>query len=397
MTPSSRKRVVDRACFRPPKKKVGHVQTIRFTIYDFKKAQALKKKRIKSPVLKAHGVEWKIWCYPNGNRSVAGSHVSIFLRGRTKNVAGASYRLRIQDWSVIKNKLKTHSTNLGTFCYIGRCDFLPLAEVDEFLEADGSLVIEADIEMIIASKDVWYPKSLERQDFLVNLYHNAAPSETSDAIFSVGGNEYHAHKSILAVRCKCLYEIAKECDSDEPIFITSTSPEIFKGVLDFAYTVKYPEIENKTTAMELLIAADCYDCIHLKLYVESIMVERFMTSETAAELLLFADSYSCALLKEAATNAFLTDAAIVKSSEAWSKVQESSRLLTELLDAHALTCSSKSKCGDDIDDIEWMDVGTLRNELEKVDLLLDGSREVLVERLRTFRAEQKDSEGESEE
>ena len=394
MTPSSRKRVVDRACFRPPKKKVGLVQTIRFTIYDFKKAQASKKKTIKSPVLKAHGMEWKIFCFPNGFGNVAGSHVSCVLRGRGQNVAIASYRLRIQDCSIITKKLKALSTNLGAFC---RCGFLPLAEVDEFLEADGSLVIEADIEMIIASKDVWYPKSLERQDFLVNLYHNAAPSETSDAIFSVGGNEYHAHKSILAVRCKCLYEIAKECESDEPILITSTSPEIFKGVLDFAYTVKYPEIENKITAMELLIAADCYDCIHLKLYVESIMVERFMTSETAAELLLFADSYSCALLKEAATNAFLTDAAIVKSSEAWSKVQESSRLLTELLDAHALTCSSKSKCGDDIDDIEWMDVGTLRNELEKVDLLLDGSREVLVERLRTFRAEQKDSEGESEE
>ena len=227
----------------------------------------------------------------------------------------------------------------------------------------------------------------------MTLYQNAASSETSDVIFSVSGNEYHAHKSILAVRCKSLFEIAKECESDEPIVIESTTPGIFKEVLDFAYTVKYPEIENKTTAMELLIAADCYDCIHLKLYVESILVEHFMTSETAAELLLFADSYSCALLKEAATNAFITDAAIVKSSKEWPKVQESSRLLMELLDAS--TCCSKSKSGGDADDLDSKDVGTLRNELERVGLLLDGSREVLVERLRTFRAEPKDEEGDS--
>ena len=56
-------------------------------------------------------------------------------------------------------------------------------------------------------------------------------------------------------------------------------------MLDFAYGVKTPDIKNKNVAIELLIAADCYECIHLKLHVESVITDRFVNYENAAELL----------------------------------------------------------------------------------------------------------------
>ena len=41
---------------------------------------------------------------------------------------------------------------------------------------------------------------------------------------------------------------------------------IFKSVLEFVYTVKTPKIEKEDIAIELLVAADCYDCVDLKIH-----------------------------------------------------------------------------------------------------------------------------------
>lgn len=167
-------------------------------------------------------------------------------------------------------------------------------------------------------KRVWYPKKLQQHDTLVNLYQDAS-SETSDVAFSVGGTIYRAHKCILSLHGKKLYEIANEYDNDMPIPIHSVRKEIFKSILDVIYNVKTPEIENEEIATEFLVAADCYDCPHLKLYAESIIVDKFLNTGNAAALLIFADSHSCALLKEAATNVFVTDAETVQNAEACSK------------------------------------------------------------------------------
>ena len=157
--------------------------------------------------------------------------------------------------------------------------------------------------------------------------------------------------------------------------------------------MKLQDIENTDIAKELLVAADYYDCVHLKLYVESAIVDTFLTPEIVAELLLCADSYSCALLKEAAINMFVTNAATVKNTEAWSKVEESNKLLVELL--NATTSSIKCNVEDSSDEFDSLDIAALREELGRANLPLDGSREVVVERLRTFRQRQgmKEPEG----
>lgn len=185
-------------------------------------------------------------------------------------------------------------------------------------------------------------------------------------------NIRHTRTSSLSEQKK-LYEIAKECDNDVPVPIHSIRGEIFKSVLDFVYTVKTPKIESEDIAIELLAAADCYDCVDLKIYVESVLVDKFLTAGNTAALLILADSHSCALLKEAATNLFLADTDTVKNTSDWSKIKESPRLLVELLDS--LTGSNK----------DHMDVATLRGELQEADLELDGSRDILVDRLKTHR------------
>jgi hypothetical protein len=198
--------------------------------------------------------------------------------------------------------------------------------------------------------------------------------------FFVREMEYRAHKIILALRAKKLCEIARECDSDVPIRIpipiSSVRKEIFKIILDFVYHVKKPDFENQDIAIELLIAADRYECVHLKLHVESVIVDKFLTAGNAATLLIIADSYSCALLKEAAMHLIVTETETVKNTEAWLKIEESNRLLKELLECSV--CFHKP-VGD------RLDVTALREKLEEANLELDGSREVLADRLETNR------------
>lgn len=95
-----------------------------------------------------------------------------------------------------------------------------------------------------------------------------ASSEASDVVFSVQENSYHAYNNVLHLRFVKLYEIAMEYDNDGPIPIFFVTGEIFKSILDFAYGVRTPDIENLDVATEKLVAADRFECVHLKLYVE---------------------------------------------------------------------------------------------------------------------------------
>ena len=379
---SSRK-IVDRAAIgEPPKKLQKKTETIQLVVYDFADRKEKRGEFIRSPALTAHGYKWNLRIYPRGTTQSAADeeYVSTYLDlDRGQNDVTAKFSIRC------KSKRRKFYNELYKFCSNhpswGWWDFLKRElALANYLEEDGSLVIEADIQIADEDKRVWYPKELQKNDLLVDLYQDAS-SETSDVSFVVEGTVFQAHKNVLQLRAKNLYEIAKECGDDAPIPMQSIRKEIFKSVLDFVYSVKVPEIQNKETAIEYLVAADRYDCIHLKLFAESTLVDKFLTPEGAIEMLLLADSHTCALLKEAAMNLFVTDGDTLRNSAAWSNIKESNKLKDEVLD-HVLN-STKAVANES--DYSQMDVSTLRTELQEANLDLDGSRAMLVERLKTYR------------
>ncbi len=245
------------------------------------------------------------------------------------------------------------------------------------IENDRSVTITFNIQKNgeFPISDVWYPKNLEPQSILVDLY-NDATSETADVVFSIGGKkdedytEYRAHKNILALRCKKLYEMANDYGENVSVPIESTREKVFKKILEFVYTVRLPKLKTKDIAKEVLIAADFYECIQLKLYAESVIVDKLLTNENAAELFLFAESYSCALLKEQAAKIFAKDPSILRNAKEWSAIKESPSLVLECLEA---VTSDRG--------YEY-DIAGLRESCEKYNLEVDGSRQVLTERLR---------------
>ena len=83
---------------------------------------------------------------------------------------------------------------------------------------------------------------------------------------------------------------------------------------------------------------------------------------------------------------FATDPETVKKAEAYSKIKESNRLLEELLDVVAKKLVGIN--GGTGDEIDRLDVTVLREELGEANLQLDGSREVLIDRLTAHRQDQ---------
>merc|ERR1712224_547887 len=163
-------------------------------------------------------------------------------------------------------------------------------------------------------------------------------------------------------------------DNDEcaPIPNDTTRKEIFESLLEYAYTVKTPETSTEAIATELLLAADLFECIQLKLYAESVLVDKFLRGESAARLLILADSHSCALLKEAATNLIVAEADLVEKTEDWRRVDESAELMRELYRASRAGARAGERAGGTTGGVDGMDVTRLRETLQQANLEVDG-------------------------
>ena len=192
-------------------------------------------------------------------------------------------------------------------------------------------------------------------------------------------------------------------DDDESgaikIILSDVDEFVFETLLKFIYTDEVPKLEkdkdddkhiNEEKVKSILLIADRFGCTDLKLYIESILIEKILVPSTVAGLLLLADSHSCALLKEATMNMYAYNSKDVMESSQndWTKLKESNDLLVELL---VYATSSRKKYSSVVDDgystleeIDNFDVTSLRERLQSIGINVDGTRDYLVERCKTF-------------
>jgi hypothetical protein len=351
-----------------PKKLQKKVHTVRFMIYEFMNLKQKREEYIETPPGQAHGYDWKLWVYPLGhaNSSTATDHISVFLYfiGDEKDVPHVAATYRCKD-------LKLTSGVTDTFLMGRGCaNFIKRDTIHQYLDDDGTLIVDIDIQLAMPDKDVWYPKPLEQQQVLVNLHSSP---EYADVEFSVNGKIYKAHVCVLAIQGKFLLELIEESDQ-EKVTISGVTTEIFGALLEYIYTVKEPEFNNMATATDILVAADRFGIIGLKLLAESTLADIFLQPKNAATLLILADSRSCPLLKEAAMKLYSYDPeAVVREDPEWSMVKESIDLLHELL----MFFGSNKKLPDK-SCVETLDVGALRQRLEEANLSLDGTKDTRI-------------------
>jgi hypothetical protein len=359
----------------PPKKLQKKVETVRFLIHEFMNLQQKRGERIETPLGKAHGYNWKLWVYPLGgtNLPTAADHISVYLLfiGDKKDApphVSATFRCK-----EIKGTNSVTDVFVNGFGFAG---FIKRDKIHQYLDDDGTLTIDVDIQVALPHKHVWYPKPLEQQQVLVNLHRSP---ENADVEFSVNGKIFKAHKCVLAIQGIFLLELFEESDN-EKVTISGVTAEIFETLLEYIYTVKEPEFNDMATTKDILVAADKFGVIGLKLLAESTLANIFLAPKTAATLLILADSHACPLLKEAAMNLYSDDPdEVVREDPEWSRVKESSDILHELL-----MFFRSNKMLPDESCVENFDVGTLRQRLEEANLSLDGTKETLIKRLKDY-------------
>ena len=382
-----------------PKLLKHEIQTMEFRINDFANHNQVRGKPIKTPSIRAYGHDWILRVFPRGSPSSREDfeYVSCFLLyvgdNDVDDEPSTMLSFRCKDTKRATDELHVFckDCNNGDKRLWGYQNFLKRTDVlENYLDKDGALVIEVDIQIAEERKNIWYPDPLQEEPSLVKLYHTH--ELTSDITFDVDGKEFHAHKSILSVRAETLFELTNDDDNGRIrdgniVTIFSTEADIFEQILEYVYTVKTPEIKNEGIAIKLLVAADRFGCTDLKLYIESTIVDKFLNATNAAKWLLLSDSHSCALLKEASMRLHVSDAnTVMESKDDWSMVVESNRLLEELFKSNS-SISSSSSSSNAVVDVENLDVTTLREKLVYANLEIDGCRNILIERLKRYQLE----------
>ncbi|KAK7796393.1 hypothetical protein U0070_011754 [Myodes glareolus] len=157
-------------------------------------------------------------------------------------------------------------------------------------------------------------------DDLGELWEN---SSFTDCCLVVDGQEFQAHKAILAA-CSPVFRAMFEHDMEESrnnrIEIHDLEPEVFKAMMGFIYTGKEPDLHNMADAV--LAGADRYGLEHLKVMCERVLC-RDLFVENAAHTLFLADLHSAVQLKTRAMDFITAHASEVFQTSSWKTVVDS--------------------------------------------------------------------------
>ncbi|XP_063089735.1 speckle-type POZ protein-like [Cavia porcellus] len=153
----------------------------------------------------------------------------------------------------------------------------------------------------------------------------------TDCCVCVAGQEFQAHKTILAARSQvfcAMFQHEMQESKTNRIEIKDMEPEVFKELMFFIYTGKAPNLS--AMAPDLLAAADKYGLHLLKLLCEIDLCKNF-PKENAVEILIFADLYSAYLLKTFAMHFINYHISDIRETSKWkAMVQSHPRLVAEV-------------------------------------------------------------------
>ncbi|XP_053313053.1 speckle-type POZ protein-like [Spea bombifrons] len=151
-------------------------------------------------------------------------------------------------------------------------------------------------------------------DELGGLWEN---SRFTDCCLCVAGQEFKAHKAILAARSPvfgAMFEHEMVERIKNRVEIIDVEPDVFKEMMCFIYTGKAPNLDKM--ADDLLAAADKYALERLKVMCEEALCSN-LSVENAAEILILADLHSADQLKTQAVDFINYHASDVMETAGW--------------------------------------------------------------------------------
>ena len=373
-----------------------------FHFHDFSNLSTTRKHFIASPEFICNGHRWQLKVYPGGylHGDLHEGQVFAFVYHLSEGRITTGFGIKVIDKFGKTTKRTPSSKN--EFCDgYNQCGYdiisrsVLLDESENILDDNGTLTLIVSIEE--ESTTVFVPKN-PLVKMMREMFNDGT---TADVCFEVGTAEgkdddddrtkraktttpFYAHRSILE---KCAPMLAAICGSNNDsggvavASVNDVKPHIFHHLLFYVYGGSIPEEELKTHAKGIIDAADKYSIINLKLAAEALYVQPADISlDNAMDNLLYADSRNCALLKEAVMN-FLADNHYAAASNI-SFADFPGHVVKDLLVAFGRN-SKKGVHGTNVDELTTLCVSALRRKLDKMGLEVDGSREAMIDSIKS--------------
>ncbi|EPQ11798.1 Speckle-type POZ protein [Myotis brandtii] len=287
---------------------------------------------IQSSTFSSEAIAQLKWClrvYPKGLDEESKDYLSLylFLVSSPKRIFLAKFKLSIlNDKGEQIKSLESHRAygfvqgKEGGFKKFIHRDLL--LDEDYSLLPDDKLTLLCEVSVVQDSftisgqntkKMVKVPEC-QLADELGGLWEN---SWFTDCCFCVAGQEFQAHKAILAARSpvfRAMFSHAMEESKKNPVEIIDMEPGVFKEMMCFIYTDKALNLDK--VADGLLAAAEKYALEPLKYRCEETL-SRQLCAENAAEMLTLADLHSADQLKTQAVDFINSHAEDVLETEGW--------------------------------------------------------------------------------
>ena len=371
-------------------------KSFQFHIHDFENLSTAREHYVSSPEFTFNGHQWELRVYAGGAKEAAEGDVSVFLYHLSEETITTGYGIKMID-VFGKTKVNKKSIDREFFSGVDNWGFpnfisrsIILDESENILDSNGTLTVVVYMEN---PTTVFVP----RNPFLKMMQEAVNDQTTADVCFEVSSAgekkgkkktkssvSFYAHRFVLE---KCAPMLAALCGTSNgssgvvTASVDDVKPDIFQHLLSYVYGGAIPEEELKTHAKDIISVADKYSIVNLKLEAEAAYLQsNDISIDNAMDNLLYADSRNLSLLKEAVVD-FLAD----NHYEAAANISFADfpgHIVKDLLVAVGRN-SKKDANGANGDELTTLCVSALRRKLHKMGLEVDGSREAMIESIKS--------------
>mmetsp|Transcript_27292 Transcript_27292/g.46167 ORF Transcript_27292/g.46167 Transcript_27292/m.46167 type:complete len:411 (-) Transcript_27292:104-1336(-) len=392
----------------PPSSRNGNKwREFLFNVHDFAHLPSGRDQYTESPAFECNGHQWQLVVYPGGHLAAREDFVSVYLNPCSPGIATVTFVTNFMNkfGQKVFRRPDAQPFDAVSGTLYGITNFARRSHVldpsKNMLDDNGTMAIIISIkeEETEALPTEFVPKN----PFNNMIKEKFLDEETSDVCFEVSSSEieedrskrsrlstsFYAHSQILNI-CAPMLASLFESNEDRSVkvaSITDVSPDIFRRMLFYVYGGSVPEEDLKAHATGIIDAADKYIIVNLKLEAETVYVkETDITMDNAIDNLLYADAKNLALLKEAVMDFLAENTAEASETISFSDVP--GHVMKDLMVAFSRREETKQGSQHD-NNFTFMRVSELRKKLDEKGLNVDGSREAMIEAL-------KSSGGESE-
>ncbi|XP_023531781.1 BTB/POZ and MATH domain-containing protein 6-like [Cucurbita pepo subsp. pepo] len=325
-------------------------------------------KHIASDNFTVGGYQWAVYFYPDGkNIEDNSTYVSIFIALASDGTdVRALFELTLVDQSGNgKHKVHSHferSLESGpyTLKYRGSMwgykRFLRRSTLEnsDYLK-DDCLQINCTVGVVVSSIERPHSQMISVPESNMGAHFGALLEnlEGSDVTFDVDGENFQAHKLILAARSPIFRsEFLNMLEKNkQEIIVKNLEPNVFKALLHFMYTDSIAEdvvVSTSSSSSEscvgdnfmakLLAAADKYGLERLRLMCESHLCKD-LSVHSVAKVLSFAEEHHATELKAVCLRFAAMNLGAVMQSKGFEQLKENNpSLQSEILKTLAQQC-----------------------------------------------------------